>query len=194
MKETLGFISAAIALSSYGYYISQILAGRVKPHAFSWLVWSLLSGIVFFAQIISGAGAGSWVTGTTASACVVIFFLALRHGQKNFHRFDWLALIGAILGIIVWQLTSDPVYSVILVTAADFVAFLPTYRVGWQRPHQESAILYSFSALKYIIALFALEKVSLTTALFPSALLCTNGAFVVLLLLRRSILFRAGKF
>ena len=48
-KVTLGFITIAIAVISYGFYFKGIFFGHTKPQPFSWFVWSVLSAIAFAA-------------------------------------------------------------------------------------------------------------------------------------------------
>lgn len=49
-------------------------------------------------------------------------------------------------------------------------------------------LTYALSSLKFIIAIIALEKVTLVTALYPISLVLANAAFVALLLIRRSLM------
>ncbi len=80
-KIFLGYLAVIIGIVSYVPYITNIFRGKTKPHAFSWLVWSVLTGIAFAAQVVEHGGAGSWITGSTALTCVVIFILALFKGN-----------------------------------------------------------------------------------------------------------------
>ncbi len=87
----LGVIATVMALISYVPYIRDMVAGRTKPHAFTWLVWASLTAIAFAGQISDGAGPGAWVTGFTATVSFAIFAVALRHGEKDIAPMDWIA-------------------------------------------------------------------------------------------------------
>lgn len=76
-KIFLGYLAVVIGIVSYIPYITNIFRGKTKPHAFSWLVWAVLTGIAFAAQIVENGGAGTWVIEATALTCMVIFILAL---------------------------------------------------------------------------------------------------------------------
>ena len=141
--------------------------------------------IAFFAQIAGGAGAGAWATGTSA---VIIFFIVgvtLTHADKQIVFFDWFALAGAFIGIVLWRLTANPLLAIIAVTIADAFAFIPTFRKAYHKPHEETLIEYFFSAIKWIITLPALGALNLTTALYPISLIFTNSAFVIMAIARR---------
>ncbi|MDP3741171.1 MAG: hypothetical protein Q8R08_02470 [bacterium] len=186
LKTALGYLATIISFGSYIPYFRSIFAGKTKPHAFSWFVWGLLTAIAFAAQVSEKAGAGSWVTASTAVACFAVFFVALWKGYRDFVKLDWFALFSALVAIILWALTKNPLLSIILVTVADALGFLPTFRKGYYHPHEETMTLYSFSTLKYAIGIFALESLIFTTWLFPASLVLTNGLFVLMILHRRS--------
>jgi len=83
MKTALGIIATVMAFVSYIPYIRNMLSGKTKPHAFSWLVWGTLTAIAFVGQVSKGAGPGAWVTGFTACVSFFIFVTALRTGEKD---------------------------------------------------------------------------------------------------------------
>jgi hypothetical protein len=185
-REILGALAVAIGLAGYVPYFRDIFRGKTKPHAFSWLVWSVLTGIAFAAQVTENAGAGSWITGITALACFAIFLLALVRGQRSFPVFDWISLIIAFVSMLLWWVTKEPTVSVILVSLIDAIGFLPTFRKGFQKPFEETAITFALSAIKFIPALIALETYTISTWLYPASLVLMNGLFVIMLLIRRN--------
>lgn len=184
-KAILGTIAVLIAVVSYIPYFRDIFSGKTKPHAFTWLVWAVLNGIAFAGQVYGDGGAGTWAIGFTTLATFSIFVLALVKGEKNIKRFDWLCLGAALLSLIPWLVTNDPLISVILITIIDVFGFLPTVRKSIYRPHQETLSTYALSTLKYALVVVALQNYSLVTMLFPLSIAILNGLFVVLLLVRR---------
>ena len=184
-KIILGVLAILIGLISYVPYFRNIFSGRTKPHAFSWFVWAILTGIAFAAQVVEHGGAGAWVTGFTAFICFVVFLLALYKGKRDFPLFDWLCLVSAFVAMGLWWYAKDPTGSVILITITDALAFLPTFRKGYYKPREETATTFALSATKFFVALFALEAFTFVTVLYPASLVIMNGAFVVLLCVRR---------
>ncbi len=184
-KILLGALAAIVALSAYAPYFWNTLTGKTKPHAFSWLAWGVLGSVAFAAQVAGKGGAGSWVTGFTAISCFVIFMLALVKGERRFAFFDWFCLMAAFVAIMLWYFTKTPLFSVILVTVADVIAFLPTFRKGYYRPHEETAATFALSGTKFFLSLLALETYTVTTWLYPASLVMTNSLFVTLLYMRR---------
>lgn len=186
MKEILGASAVGIALYSYIPYLRDIFRGKTKPHAFSWLVWGVLTGIGFFAQVQDGGGPGAWATGFTAIICLAVFILAFYRGEKNITKSDWFFLTTAFIVMIFWLLTDDALTAVILVTIINTVGFVPTFRKAFFKPFEETSITYALSSFKFFIAILALENFTVITVLYPASSVLTNGLFVVFLMIRRS--------
>ncbi len=184
-KTALGVIAVLVSIIGYVPYFRDILAGKTKPHAFSWLVWGILNAIAFAGQIRGNGGPGVWAVGLTAVALFAIFALSLSRGEKHIKRFDWLCLIGAAAALLLWIITSQPLLSIILITVIDLLGFLPTVRKAYVRPNQETLITYEINTAKYGLVVLALRNYSLLTVLFPLAVAIMNGLFVAMLIIRR---------
>ncbi len=183
--EILGLSGLLIGLCGSGVYIVSILRGDTKPHLFTWVVWSILTTIGYFAQLHDDTGPATWVLGANMITCSVIALLALKYGENTITRGDWIAFIASLTAIIPWLLTKDPLGSVILISLIDIVAFYPTIRKSWRNPDQENLTGYMIANLKYLISFFALEIYSINTLLYPATIVVVNSAFVAMCLLRR---------
>lgn len=185
-QEFLGGLAVAIGLYGYAFYVRGILQGKVKPHAFTWFVWGLLTAIAFAAQITEGGGAGAWVTGVTAFCSFCFALIGLGASSRIFiTKSDWVFFIGALLTIPVWYFTGNPLWSVIVITITDAVAFAPTFRKAFFHPTTENGWTYALSGIKFIVSLFALGSLTWTTALYPASLVVANLAFVAMIIWRR---------
>ncbi len=187
-KIVLGIIATVIAFIGYIPYFKNIFKGKTKPHAFSWLIWGAMTAIGFAAQISGNAGPGAWVTGFTSVVTFSIFVLALFKGEKNIVLTDWLSLGGAGLSLLLWYITSGPLFSVILIVIIDAFGFFPTFRKAFHKPFEETAITFFLSGLKFVFAVFALENYSIITWLYPLYLIVANWSFVAMLIIRRKTL------
>jgi hypothetical protein len=150
------------------------------------LLWGLLTAIAFAAQIADGAGAGSWITGVTAVVSLGVAGGAWYQSRlANVVRADWYFFFAAIAAIPLWLLTKTPLYSVVLVTVIDALAYVPTFRKSWHWPEQESVFTFVLGSLKFLLAIAALPEQTVISSLYPWSLVCTNGAFVTMTLFRR---------
>lgn len=186
-KLALGYLTILLAFISYIPYIRDVLENKTKPHAFSWLIWSVLSAIAFAAQFVKHGGAGAWVTGFTTVACLVIFLLALRKGTRDFPVIDWVCLALAGISLLTWWLMKDPTVSVIIIIITDTLAFIPTFRKSYRNPFEETATLFVIYFFIWILALFALDSYSIATWLYPAYGIVANAALVLMLMWWRRI-------
>jgi hypothetical protein len=184
-KITLGTLAACITLVGFLPYFYNIYRSKTKPHAFSWLIWAILTGIGYAGQLSEDAGPGAWTTASTALLCFLVFVLALFKGEKNIKKSDWVCLIIALAAIPLWLVTSTPLWSVILVTLIDILAFWPTLRKSYLKPFEETAFTFFAGALSFMLGIIVLNKITIITALYPCAIAFLNALCVSVLLIRR---------
>lgn len=185
MKETLAIIAAVIAIIGNVPYLIDVIKRRVQPHPYTWLVWTIVSGVTFFGALAKGAGVGAIPTAAAEIFTVIIFLFSLQYGFKRIVRSDTYFLIIALLGLIPWALTKDPTISVIIVVSIDLVAFIPTLRKTHKHPETETPILYSMNVLRHILTLFSLQAYNIATMLHSIAMIVTNSAMTGLIVAPR---------
>lgn len=184
-KIIFGIIATIIGILAYLPYYKSIFLGHTKPHIFSWFVWFLIQAIAFVAQILTGAGSGAWVTGVTSLMCLSVFVTSAFRGEKNITATDKVCFSGAMLGIIFWVVTKNPLYAVIFVSVADFLGFLSTFRKAYYKPDEEDVVIYAMYVFVWLLSIVALQSYNFTTILYPASLFVTNSSFVVMSLIRK---------
>lgn len=185
IKIIAAVITSILSVVCFLPYLRDIFKRKSTPHIYSWLVWSILQAEGTIAIIVGHGSYGALGIGIGTLFCVLIFFLSFKYGTKNITRFDTICLIGSILSIILWIFTKNPLLAVILISVIDIMAFMPTYRKGYEEPHTETVSTYLFSSISSMFALIALTNYSVVTVLYIASLVLSNGIFVILLLYRR---------
>lgn len=181
MKETIAIVAAIIAVIGNVPYLRHVIKKRVKPHPYTWLVWSLVSATTFFGAVAKGAGIGALPTGASEIFTIIIFFFSLQYGFKQIRKIDTVFLVFALLGFIPWILTNDPTISVVIVVTIDLIAFVPTLRKTWRYPKTETATLYSMNVLRHILTLFSLRTYNVATMFHSIAMIVTNSIMTFLI-------------
>lgn len=126
--------------------------------------------------------------GATALTILATAILALKYGTKDITRGDKISLIAALLAIIPWVLTDNPLWSVILVTLIDLLAYYPTIRKSWHEPHEEALLSYTIGTVKFGLSVMALSNFTLVTTLYPVAIIIANIVLISMCLWRRKSL------
>jgi hypothetical protein len=188
MKDILAVIAAIIAIAGNLPYIRDAFTKRVKPHPYTWLVWTIVSAIVFFGQIAKGAGIGALPSGVAEIFTVIIFLFSLQYGFKYVKKTDTYFLVAALLGIIPWLIFDNPTISIIIAVTIDLIAFVPTLRKTYLHPETETPILYGSNVLRHVLTLFSLQAYNIATMLHSIAMIITNTTMVGLILKKK--LFR----
>lgn len=179
LKAWFSLLAMVVSLVAFAPYIMGIVKGTLRPHVFSWVIWTITTSIVFFAQLSDGAGVGAWPIGFSAVLALLIASLAYRYrGVVVVTRSDWIFFGLALSALPVWALTSNPMWAVIILTAVDFLGFAPTWRKTYWAPYSESALFFGLTAVRSGLIVLALEHYSVTTALFP--LIIGFGASITL--------------
>lgn len=187
-KIILGAAAVVLGVLAYAPYLKSIFYGQTRPHLFSWLVWFLIQGIGFFAQMSKGAGAGAWVTGLTAFLCFSVFIASFFKGEKNITKLDIASFLGAMLALVLWFYTSNPLIAIVLISVTDFLGFVPTFRKAYYKPQEEAVIIYEFYVLVWLLSLLALRSYNPTTVIYPASLFITNLSFAVMSFFRKRAL------
>jgi|TARA_B110000240_G_C13440054_1_gene427660 hypothetical protein len=188
-KEVLSAIAIALTFVAFVPYIRSILSNQVKPHVFSWAIWSITTLVVFFAQVEDGAGVGAWPTGVSGCVTVLIACLAYwKRGDIRITKVDWLFLAAALGSLPVWYLTSDPLWTVIILTLVDVLGFGPTIRKAYSLPYSESLLFFVLFAMRDCFVMAALENYSVTTVLFPASIVISCITVSIMLMVRRKLL------
>ncbi len=176
IKVILGLLAAFLALFSSYLYIRDIFRGNTKPHTYTWLIWSIVTTVAFFGQLVSGGGPGSWATGVAAVVTIFTLLLSLKgnYGTKDITNFDKVCLTLAIFSILPWLLTKNILWSVILATVIDLIAFAPTMRKTWHAPKSESLGSMYVDAVKHSLSIVSMNTYSLVTIIYPASVLITK--------------------
>lgn len=178
-------MAALLAIAGNLPYVWDILRGRVKPHPFTWLVGSIVSGTVFFGILAKGAGVGALPVAVAEIFTIIIFILSLKYGFKGITSSDKIFLVIALLGLVPWFVTSDPTLSIVIAVGIDLASFAPTFRKTWKYPSTEIPVLYGSNVLRHMCMLFSLQTYNVATTLHSVAMILINFAMVCVILLRR---------
>lgn len=186
MKEILSFVAVVLTFAAYVPYYRDILKGKTHPHVYSWSLWGLLTILIVALQIKGGAGPATFVTAAAGLLCLGVVILSLKSGKKDITVSDTVTAILSLIAIGFWLIADQPVVSIILVVAADMLAFWPTVRKSWHKPHSETLSLYITNTIRFTMALLAVKNYTILSSLWLVAWVLGNALFSIMLIARRA--------
>jgi len=188
-KGVLSFLGIALTVAAFLPYIRDIRRRAIVPHVFTWFAWGIATFIVFLAQLAARGGVGTWPVGVSGLVQLYVAVLAWRYrADTHITRGDWIFLIASLGALPLWALTADPLWAIVILTVVDLVAYGPTIRRAYNKPHEESILMFAHFAIRNVLVVLALEHYSLATLLFPVALGLACLGMVVMLACRRRTL------
>ena len=188
-KEILSAVAIALTLIAFFPYIRSIIQGTVKPHVFSWAIWGTTTFVIFLAQLEDNGGVGAWPIGVSGSITIFIAILAyVKRADIAITKTDWLFFISAMSSLPFWYVTSDPLWTVVILTTVDVLGFGPTIRKAYVEPHSESLLFFALFTTRNLIVIMALENYSVTTVLFPAAIAIAGMLLMAMVTYRRRAL------
>ncbi len=185
MREVIGGIAVFLTFVAYVPYYRDILKGKTHPHVYSWSLWGLLTILLVALQIKGGAGPATWVTAAAGLLCIGVVFLSLKNGKKDITTSDTITAILSLIAIGFWLIADQPIVSIILVIVADLLAFIPTVRKSWHKPHSETLSLYVTNAIRFFLALAAVETYTFLSTSWIIFWAIGNALFSTMLVIRR---------
>ena len=177
LEIVLIFTAIGLRLLAGAHYFAATCTGKVQPNPVTWLFWGLAPLVAFVAQIQSGLKPSAWVTLALAVGPLAIFVAAIsKEKQKRWQVgiFDLACGVLAAAGIVLWQITDNPLVALIFGILADTAGGIPTLRKSYSAPHTEHALPYFLSVLSMVVTLFSLRSWNFIDAAFPIYILCIN--------------------
>jgi hypothetical protein len=180
-------LSLICTISSVVPYARDILRRTTKPNIASWIVWTALTGVATIVQFAAGETTTAIITLAAALETLVIVILGLRYGYADFGRFEWVCLLGALAGLMIWLLLDNPVLAVLLTVLIDLAGSLPTVRHSWLSPGEETWLTYLAAGLGGLFGLLALTSFTVVSLAYPIYLAGMNAILVAIILWRQRV-------
>ena len=78
------------------------------------------------------------------------------------------------MAILPWLIAKSILWSVVLSTLIDLIAFFPTMRKTWHAPRSESLGSIYADAVKHSLSIVSMDSYSLVNWIFPASVLITK--------------------
>jgi hypothetical protein len=149
-------ISTALAIYCGIPYIFSIVRGETKPHQFSWLIFTIMNGIVMISQFLEGARASVIISVIFFLYSFVEFLLSLKYGVRDSSRLDRWLLGFALLTIVLWLLTRNNALAIWLTVLIDVFATTMLILKIKQHPGSEPFWLWFAATMAFVFTCLSL--------------------------------------
>lgn len=157
-------------------YIHAIVRGCAQPHIGTWLIWTCLTALTGFGMWHADAMSAMIVT--SIGIDIVIVTLSLTYGYWSWNRVDMICISIAVIGVIVYFITSVPLVAIVAGLTATVVATIPTLRKTLHTPETEPTLPYIIFFASCIFQIMNLPSWDLEHSLQPVVWLL-NGMVIL---------------
>jgi hypothetical protein len=188
LLAALGIASAVVNTIGLIPYLKDIFKHKTKPERATWWIWVALNAVAFTAQVGAGATWSLLLTAGELLSIGVIAYLSLNYGYGRLQQRDIISLLVAMLGLILWKFTNDPIFAIAIVVLIDLLGFWLTVTKTWKAPHTETLISWICAGFAGTFGTLAVGKLNFTQLLYPLYIMLANWLLVWVIVYRRKAL------
>jgi hypothetical protein len=180
--QFLVIVSASLLLWGGYAYFRDTLAGKTKPNRVTWFLWALAPLVSLGAAF--SADADIWASvrvlvGGVVPAAIFLGSFANRESYWRLTWFDWFCGGLSSTALLFWLLANSPLIGVLLATAANTFASIPTFIKAWNFPETESRLIFVVSFWSTILIIPAIPVWTIANSAFQIGLIVTTGAMLL---------------
>ena len=183
--EIFGIAAPIVSVIGFVPYFRSILQGKTKPSAASWWTWTVLA---FVAVISSWVGGAPWPVLLLPAWLFVSQFavaiLSIKRGDNTWDLRNKLCVGGAIVGILLWIVTGNPLLALGLTIVSDLFASMPNFRHVFTNPEQEDKLAWTIGWFSAVFEVLAVKDWSFASSSWAIYFIL-NMTVVILLLYRK---------
>jgi hypothetical protein len=184
VKKTADTISGILFFVAFLPYIWAIINNPAAgPSPISWLIWASVDTLALLAMKKRKAFCGQLI-GAVAGAWIIAVLAIISGKPTTMGVIEWICIVGATLGIVLWQKTDNADTAIICSQLTVFIGAFPTFVSSYTNPSKEDPIAWSVWFVSCICALFAIKKWNLAEALQPLTFTAIETTMVVLVVIR----------
>ena len=139
------------------FYVWDTLKGKSRPNRMTLLIWAAGPFIGVAAGIVAGAAWWALLPVFVAGLGPLAIFLSSFVNPNAYWKLgalDYTCGALAVLALVLWAVTNDPVVAVVLSIAADALASFPTIVKSWKFPETETGFTYFVALCNVTLGLF----------------------------------------
>ncbi len=178
----MNVLSGVLFFVAFIPYVWAITHGQTVPSPVTWAIWASVDTLTLFAMIKEKAVIGQ-ITGAVIGAWVVTI-LAIFYGNPTMGSVEWISIIGALAGVILWKFTGNALLAVICAQLAVLIGAVPTIVGVYTGVLLEDPIAWSLWSFSCIPAFLAIKKWDMANVLQPLSFAVVDLSIFALVMMR----------
>ena len=176
-------------------YLVNTVKGKVKPNRVTFLLWSVVPFIAFFAQIRQGVGLEALMTFSTGFLPLLVFIASFMNKQAVWKvtRFDLICGFLSLAGLVLWLITKVGNVAIFFSIVADGLAALPTIVKAYKFPDTEIAWPWIATVIGVILTLLTIPAFTFANSGFILYILVVNTLIYTLVRFRLRERFHSNR-
>lgn len=170
----LAVISLIISILGGVPYAIQAMRGKIKPERATWGIWTLILVLSLTGYRAEGGQESSLFILGDLIITASIFLIAIFKGSGGTSRLDKICILLSLIGLLIWQISSDRLYQILDTVTADALALVPTIKKVLDDPESESSIAFFSAAVASLLGAISVGHWNLVLIMYPIYLYTVN--------------------
>lgn len=183
MREFISDLSGVVFFIGFIPYIIAILKKKTKPVVTSWVIWVLLDYItlagMYTEDAVNGQIIGIIVGGT------IVMFLSLVYGKMEWNKIDIFSIIIAVIGLVVWYLTNNANFTILIIASVVTIASFPTFVSAWRHPEDEDKLAWLLYWASCVLAMIAIPAFTIADVAQPLSFFIVESSMMFILFIHK---------
>lgn len=172
------WVGAAVALLAYIPLLLDIWRGNIRLNIATWLIWSFVDAVLFFALLANHADA--MLAGAFGIGNIIVVFAILKSGEWHWRTFETLVLTGAIISLGVWYYVSAFAATLAIVVIKYFIAIAPSLHDAYAKPEKKQFLPWLMYSIGGLLSVIGAGSWTLANSFYPTVSCLANGVMAVL--------------
>jgi hypothetical protein len=180
-QEIAGILAGVLSLVGYIPYIYATVKGETRPNKATWMIWTLVGGLLAFSYLAQQGLSSSWLPLGYFVGPFIVAILSFWYGYSSWTKLDIICVIAAIISIVPWVLSDNATMTLLINLLIDSLGAIPTLIKTYHEPETEDLNAWLIFFIANTIQLFAVTTLNLAV-LYPIYLFLLAGSLVIFIL------------
>jgi hypothetical protein len=155
-SDVCGVLSIGFSVLSGAPYLYSIIKGKTKPHQLTWIVYTIVNGVVVVSQYLEGARNSVLISEFYFVYCAIVVFLSIKYGVRNTSKYDRILFAMSIATLVVWAFTKNNDLAIWLTAVIDTLATAMLMLKVHLHPKSEALTPWITGTVAYVFSCLSL--------------------------------------